>query len=289
VVKWGNILLLIALLASAFYPVQVQAAPAPAPAAYAVLPNNTGLSLDGVNSYLRVANQAELNPTSAITIEAWVYRNDASRCETVVGKNFSSAYWLGICSGKIRFYPRGVTSYVDGNAPILANTWTHIAVTYDGTTRRYYVNGVLDLESTLNNGPLTTSTAALGIGYDPSTSFAQNYFSGRLDEVRIWNVVRSQEEIRFYMYQFPDSGAPGLVGNWSMNNAAFDSSGAGNHGTVQGGAVFTPLGVIPRVSSIQKSPAAVTVSTICKASSPVLSVWKPCRTTPPSFLTTPDF
>ena len=109
-----------------------------------------------------------LNPSRGITIEAWVYRYNASRCETVVGMNYQVGYWLGFCSSKIRFYPHGSGSSLDGNADIPARVWTHIAVTYDGTTRRYYVNGELDFDSNALNGPLSFTNSNLGIGTDPA-------------------------------------------------------------------------------------------------------------------------
>jgi hypothetical protein len=66
--------------------------------------------------------------------------------------------------------------------------WTHIAVTYDGRTRRYYVNGQLDLETDANAGPLAPAdNLPLFIGADRDGGY---YFHGLIDEVRGKNLSR---------------------------------------------------------------------------------------------------
>ena len=80
-----------------------------------------------------------------MTIEGWVKRSGLSRNETLVGNGWQTSYWFGFSStGKLRFIPHGSGSLVDSASTVPAGLWTHVAVTYDGTTRRYYINGVLD-------------------------------------------------------------------------------------------------------------------------------------------------
>ena len=103
------------------------------------------LSLPGVrpdpvfdlSGYLEVPYAPEHNPSGGkITIEAWVKRNESDRIETVVGNGYINSYWLGFSSsGKLNFHPHGFSSGVDGNGTVNTGVWTHIAVTYDGTTR----------------------------------------------------------------------------------------------------------------------------------------------------------
>ena len=70
------------------------------------------------------------DPTVAMTIEAWVFRQDESRCETVVGRNYSSSYWLGFCNNRLRFYRSG-GAFADADVNVAANAWSHIAAVYD--------------------------------------------------------------------------------------------------------------------------------------------------------------
>jgi hypothetical protein len=226
------------------------------------------LGLDGTGDYLRIPDHPEINPLEAISIEAWVKRVDSTRCETVVGKDFTAAYWLGFCSNKIRFYAHGSGSSVDGNASIPADVWTHVAVTYDGTTRRYYVNGVLDLVSTTNSGPLTTSTADLALGADLNGDSLYE-FRGMLDEVRLWNRVRSQAEIQAEMYGETSSigSRTGLVGYWRLDNSGYDYGGYINRGTLQGNAAFVRGGVEPDwIAAVRNTTSTFSLDGICNPS-----------------------
>ena len=73
--------------------------------------------------------------------------------------------------------------------------WTHLAVTYDGTTLRLYVNGVLR-SSTAASGGIAASTAPLRIGGNTVFSVpGTEYFAGLIDEVRIYNRALSAAEI----------------------------------------------------------------------------------------------
>jgi Concanavalin A-like lectin/glucanases superfamily len=70
------------------------------------------------------------------------------------------------------------------------------------------------------------------------------YFLGRVDDVRIWSVVRTAAEISAN-FQSELSGAPaGLVGNWRFDEGlgltAVDSAGTPQNATLQGGAAWSP-------------------------------------------------
>ena len=79
-----------------------------------------------------------------------------------------------------------------GTAALVANAWTHLAATYDGTTMRLYVNG-MEVASRPQTGNIATSTNPLQIGGD---SIYGQYWSGRIDEVRIYNRALNQTEIQ---------------------------------------------------------------------------------------------
>src|SRR6202162_6017020 len=94
--------------------------------------------------YIEVASLADLNPAGAITIEAWVSVTTSTptpgSCKSIVGKNYTTSYWVGICGTTLRSYLAGSASLKDGGT-VPANEFTHIAVTYDGTNRRHFING----------------------------------------------------------------------------------------------------------------------------------------------------
>lgn len=162
----------------------------------------------------------------AMTVEAWVYREDATRCETVLSHDYTASYWLGFCPG-LRFYRSG-RSYADAGVQIRARRWTHVAASYDGDTVRFYVDG-----EPVRSVPLRNQGGGvdrpLVLGADPS-GLRLNFW-GTLAEVRLWSIVRGDADVRAgrgtrvrsapgLVAVFPDggpmealSGAPGFAGH----------------------------------------------------------------------------
>jgi hypothetical protein len=197
--------------------------------------------------WIDIPTDPALTP-SAITIETWVFLttyvpwgpDSAGDCPTLVGKAYKTSYWLGLCSGKIRFYPKGGTNmYWDGTGVVPLNHWTHVAVTYDGTTTNTYINGVLDSTTASVNGAIGSNTTDLGIGSDADW-FASP--KGALDEVRLWNVARSGSDIAATMNTTITTPQAGLAGVWNMEGDAADAVG-GHNGTTHNNIEFsaTPL------------------------------------------------
>jgi Concanavalin A-like lectin/glucanases superfamily len=175
-------------------------------------------TLDASNGYLQIPDSPALSPTSAITIEAWVNLTVPSAnqsCRSLVGKNFGLAYWVGVCNlgsgAELRSYVRGVSSEQDGGF-VPNELWTHIAVTSNGTTRKHYVDGEL-VGTFTESGPPTASTSPLEIGGDASWGYSPN---GLVNEVRLWNVARTQAQIRATINVPLTTAEPGLVAVWPM-------------------------------------------------------------------------
>lgn len=195
--------------------------------------SNKILSLDGVDDIINVPNAPELNPTAGITIEAWVrMRTLKNGCSAIVGKDFQNGYWLGICSGKLRYYTNGTGTAKDGNATIPIAEWTHIAVTFDGTAREYYVNGELTYLDLTSSSILPITQKEIGIGNDVYLN-ASYPFDGNIAEVRIWNYARDTVEIRRDMMRQVKAPLPGLIASWSMDGGSEDMLGR-NNGVVGG-------------------------------------------------------
>lgn len=193
-------------------------------------PFGAWLTLQGrpVHGYVEIPHSSALNPTGAITIEAWVSIRDNGSCSSIVGKNFQQAYWVGLCGTTVRAYFRGSGSSHDAGV-VPANKWTHIAVVYDGSTQKHYINGEL-IQSFPVSGPPTTSTAAVRIGSDVSWQFTP---IGSIDEVRIWNVARTRDQIRSTINVPLTIDQPGLVSVWGLNANANDPVG-GRNGAIGG-------------------------------------------------------
>ncbi|MEM4702895.1 MAG: LamG-like jellyroll fold domain-containing protein [Candidatus Pacearchaeota archaeon] len=168
------------------------------------------LQFNGSN-YVRVNNANSLNPSEAITIEAW-FKTTASG--TIVAKdyysrgNFQNGYNLYLaesggqkaifftlnCGGDQRT-ANALGNYSDGN-------WHHIAVTYDSTTDIenivFYFDGIQLVSSTVCSGNIINTNNFLLIGRSNSTSFPGS-FIGTIDEVKIHSRALTWGEINASM------------------------------------------------------------------------------------------
>ncbi len=155
------------------------------------------LSFNGTNALVTVNNAPSLQLTSAMTLEAWVYPTTVSNTwRDVIYKGNDNYYLEGTSSNSSRpaagAILGGVYGEVYGTAALTANTWAHLAVTYNGATMQLYVNGV-QVASHAQTGAIATSTNPLQIGGD---SLYGQYFAGRIDEVRIYNRALSVAEVQ---------------------------------------------------------------------------------------------
>ena len=172
------------------------------------------------HGFAEIPHHAELNPTGQITIEAWINFQTpftGQTCRSIVGKNFTQTYWLGVCNSTLRSYLKGGGSVRDGGT-IPANIWTHVAVTYDGANRRHFINGV-QVAIFPEVGALPTNTADVRIGSDVAWEFSP---AGQIDEVRIWNVARTAAEIQSTLTTRLYHPTPGLVAVWGLDVNAND-------------------------------------------------------------------
>ena len=98
----------------------------------------------------------------------------------------------------------------DGAQP---NTWYHIALVYDGAQARLYVNGALITTTDKPAGRVFTLAVTLNIAGSGMTWFVN---SCMFSELRIWNVVRTPEQLKDNEYVV-DPSTPGLLHYWRMD------------------------------------------------------------------------
>jgi hypothetical protein len=163
-------------------------------------PSGQYLRLQGYpqHGYIEIPHDVLLD-TPAMTVEAWVSVRDAHSlgCSSIAGKGYSTGWWLGLCGTTMRSYFNGVASVRDGGViPDTPTTvWIHIAAVTDGTTRRHYINGNLVFQGA--EAPRSVTTLPLRIGSDPNWDYMAE---GGIDDLRIWKVARTQEQIRQTMF-----------------------------------------------------------------------------------------
>jgi hypothetical protein len=240
------------------------------------------LNFDGGNDYVSIGSVIPLN--SSYTKEAWVYAN-ASGSNNIISSS-SSPFW--IMGGKLSAVNNGGAVFQDPAAFPL-NQWVHVAVTYNSSTSllSLFKNGIL-----VNSGITNTGYPADDIGIGQYGTNGANFFQGAMDEIRIWNIVRTQCEINTYMNCEIPTTAAGLSANYHFNqgfNAAnnstvttlVDASGNTNIGTLNNFALtgatsnWISPGAIANGYTIALAPpvvnSIVTNSVICNGNSTTLS------------------
>lgn len=175
------------------------------------------LAFDGINDVVTVADAANLDLTSGMTIEAWVYptAQNAGGWRSVLVKESEGGGVYNLHASTDTSVPAvsmvrrsGTFNEVRGTNPVPANTWTHLAATYDAKTLRLFVNGI-EVSSEPLRGPLLASAGPLRIG---GNSIRGEYFQGMIDEVRIYNRALSPPEIEADMHT-PLGPARSVIGN----------------------------------------------------------------------------
>ena len=211
------------------------------------------LQFDGVDDYVDcTANDAALANFDNLTMEAWVKVTDSNKDQKILGKAYSigeAFYNLGVINGKlypeikINSSPSNYHSFTAGTVP--SNQWTHLAVTFskgnggNNGIFRGYVNGVLVYEETdVPDASISiTGGNPLRIGAAPWDA-AGNLAAGQIDEVRIWNSVRTQDEIRDNMMTTLTGNETGLVAYYRFDQTdgttLYDMSSYGHNGTLHG-------------------------------------------------------
>ncbi len=181
------------------------------------------LDFDGSDDHVLVSDNSTLESSSLLTIEAWVRPDATSSFRGLVSRYFTSgdasnAYLLEINSGNYNFViNESDNNLVSASGSATASTWTHVAGVADGTNVHLYIDGIL-VASTAYDGSITSNSSRdLYIGRYRNDGFG--YFDGQIDEVRIWNVVRSGADIQANMFEQLTGSETGLVAYYRFDEA----------------------------------------------------------------------
>jgi hypothetical protein len=209
---------------------------------------NRVLSLDGQDDCVRIADSQSLESFSnAITIEVWLkassFKAESGNINSIIRKNImpnAENFLLRFRNiNRTPMLNMGLGSEV-GELRVAhqfaVDTWYHLAGTYNGSTITIFVNG-LAIDSKSVSGQLHIDQSDLYIGKGDPTFSDGEYFHGVLDEIRIWNVARTQEQIQAAMNTPLTGKEDGLVAYWNLDDGtAKDLSGHGNDGILSGDA-----------------------------------------------------
>ena len=251
------------------------------------------LVFNGTNAVVTMPSSTSLRLTTGMTLEAWVFPTATpTGWRAVVDKNVDGYYLMASTDQGNRLGAGGTFTAGNQNtfAPstLAVNVWTHLAATFDGATVRLFVNGT-QVASQAQTTPLVATTGTLQIGGD---SYPNEFFAGRIDDVRIYNraltLAQIQTDMNTPVGSTPpsDTTAPVVAISSHTNNQTMASSpitvsgtasdaGLGNNGissvTVNGvaasGGTATGSATANWSQSVALNPGANTVTVVAKDNS----------------------
>jgi signal transduction histidine kinase/CheY-like chemotaxis protein/ligand-binding sensor domain-containing protein/protocatechuate 3,4-dioxygenase beta subunit len=224
-------------------------------------PLERALQLDGTNSFVELPPNI-FNHLKEATVEAW------ARWERLDIHQYFFSYgardrdlFLGSFGGSsnLLFGLRDINGRFQNTiAPgaIVPGEWIHVAAVSGERGARLYMNGVLAATNAYAG-----SFLHLGTG-EPHRVGALNpfpgmhpFFKGQVDELRVWSVQRTEEQIRENMFRDLSGSEAGLAGLWNFNDGtARDSTTNGHHGRMVGQATTVPT---TRSKPVQQSSLAI--------------------------------
>ncbi|MEO7309093.1 MAG: choice-of-anchor D domain-containing protein [Chitinophagaceae bacterium] len=197
---------------------------------YTPTTQGAALNFDGVNDFVSCGNNTSLQIDNQITVEAWV--NTAAGGHRIMGKyadNLTSGWRLYYNGTRFAF---GVSSGLGDHdlvsgVPSTPNQWHHVAGAYNKIfgILKIYVDGVVTQQTGFANGVLLNTTSNLDIGRFSALGSA--YFSGAMDEVRIWNTVRTCDQINQLRNCELTGSESGLVAYFTFNQGAAAGTNTG--------------------------------------------------------------
>jgi glucose/arabinose dehydrogenase len=169
----------------------------------------SAVAFNGTSNLVSVADAADLDLTTGLTLEAWVRPTTLSGWRTIAIKEAPGGLAYALYGHDNSPWPAGTinTGGIDINVPGTAalplNTWSHLALTYDGSNARLFVNGG-QVRVVPASGALRNTASPLSIG---GNNVWGEWFAGQIDDLRIYNRALTSSEIATDMTT-PVGGTP---------------------------------------------------------------------------------
>lgn len=216
------------------------------------------IDFNGSTAYAEAPHASEVNVGGDWTIEAWfkdestngyfhlpttiISKGDLVQDAEVpfaIGITYNALYLTEKQGGQIAYMYYDLAGH-----RVSANSWHHVAVTMKSFTRQatIYLDGVQVMQGTLSRNSTVGNSKPVSIGRNGAPT-SQALWNGKLDDVRIWNVVRTSAQISANYRSQLNGAQTGLVANWKFDEGsgttALDSTSVPENATLNGGAAYS--------------------------------------------------
>ena len=205
----------------------------------------SGLFFDGSGDYVSITDSASLSLTSSITLECWAKASTGAGSSGYISKDQSSNREWSLVNNGIGGTFQSIVRTSGGNSEatstqlLVAERWYHLAATWtSGSGTKLYIDGILEATGTTVTGTINSTAADVWIAGVQSA----NYFKGTMNDIRIWNVERTQTQLIDKAHEKLSGSESGLVGYWKADDVSSatltDSTANANTGTFGGNATY---------------------------------------------------
>lgn len=209
-------------------------------------------ALDGVDDDFIKPTRITTGPINVLTCCAWVYPTASGTACTIIQERVGTTQrsWQWLLSTTVR---PTLTYSTDGSAltntgsvptPLSINTWSHIAFVRNGSSVRFYINGVFDAEATITADPFYDATTPFTGG---SGAPARNF-----KDIGVKQAALSDNDIlAIYRREYDVSNFDAFYAcEEEYGDIGLDSSGNGNHVTFRNASTFPGTGTFHVTSNI---------------------------------------
>jgi len=184
------------------------------------------LQFDGADDFVSIVDsEGDFDFEYAFTVEAWIKPSSltGTSYKGIIrgthweppGSGGSWVMFLGdwdLSNWGFSVCTASCGAALSGSGGLIAGQWQHLAGTYDGSSISIYQDGQLVDNTPQSDHVGFVNYVLLGI-WDTS-------FNGLIDEVRLWNIARTQDDIQQSMHRTLSGNEPGLVGYWRLNEGS---------------------------------------------------------------------
>lgn len=183
--------------------------------------DSRSLRFDGTNDFAFAPHDASLNLTNGMTLEAWVKPSLTGGPRTLIAKASSPSifcYSLGLNSSRkvlLRTSDSAGNIFlsVTGGTALATGQWRHVSASWNGTQGKILLDGVLDGSG---SGVGTTRVSTIS-SFLVGGIFGSESFGGNLDQIRVWNIARTESDIQGDYQSILAGNEAGLVGLWRLS------------------------------------------------------------------------